>query len=121
MAHKRDSTPEVRKVIIPPVIKLGAHEYRVKLKRSMSIRDGTQGAGNAALGWINIDLDRTDTQKLQTLLHEVVHQGHVVFGAGCKAPSEAQCDAFAEAVTQILTGAMGLEFDFSTLPVEEAT
>ena len=109
-----------KKVIIPPVVKLGAHEYQVKFRRSMSVRQGFQGSGNCALGRIDIDPDRTDTQRLQTFLHEVVHQGHRVFGAGCKDPSEAQCDAFAEAMSQILTGAMGLEFDSSNLPLEES-
>ena len=109
-----------RQVIVPPIVRLGAHDYQVALVHGLSTRGRAIGASSAPLGKIQIDPDRTSTQRLQTLLHEVVHQGHRVFGAGCKDPSEAQCDAFAEAVSQILTGAMGLEFDWSQLPVEES-
>ena len=108
------------KVIIPPVVKLGAHEYQVALRRAMSIREGAVGKGNGAQGKIYVDPDRTDTQRLQVFLHEVVHQGDHVFGSGSKAPTEVQCDVFAEAMAQILTGSMGLEFDWSRLPLEES-
>mgnify|MGYP001614723940 CR=1 FL=1 len=108
-------------VTVPPVVKLGAHEYQVALVHGLSTRGRAVGASSAPLGKIQIDPDRTSTQRLQTLLHELVHQGHFVFGAGSREPPAAQCDSFAEAVTQLLTGVMELDFDWSNLPLEESS
>ncbi|MEE9569459.1 MAG: hypothetical protein V3W37_08740 [Candidatus Binatia bacterium] len=108
------------KVPIPASVRLGAHEYRVRLMRGMAARRSSSGESSTPLCEIRIDVDRVDTQKVQTFWHEVVHQGWQIFGGGLKQPTEGQCDAFAEAVTQVMTGAMGLKFDFSALPVEES-
>lgn len=110
-----------RKVAIPASVKFGAHEYRVRLLRGMVARRGNAGESSAPLCEIRIDADRVNTQRVSTFWHEVVHQGWQVFGGGLKSPTEGQCDAFAEAVTQVMTGAMGIEFDFSALPIEESS
>jgi hypothetical protein len=108
------------KVTIPTSVKLGAHEYRVRLMRGMAARRGNSGESSTPLCEIRIDVDRVNTQRVKTFWHEVVHQGWGTFGGGLRQPTEGQCDAFAEAVTQVMTGAMGIDFDFSDLPVEES-
>lgn len=112
--------PPVTKVTIPPSVNLGAHKYRVRLMRGLVARQRASGASSNPLCEIRVDADRTDTKKVQIFWHEVVHQAYNIFGGGQKEPTEGQCDAFAEAVTQVLTGAMGLDFDFSELPIEES-
>lgn len=108
------------KVAIPSNVKLGAHEYHVRLMRGLIARQGHAAESSSPLCEIRVDVDRTDTKKVQCFWHEVVHVGWEIFGRGQKEPTEGQCDAFAEAVTQVLTGAMGIKFDFSALPVEES-
>ncbi len=109
-----------RKVAIPPTVKLGAHEFKVRMLRGMAARRNAAAESSGPLCEIRVDPDRTGTKKTQAFWHEVVHQAWDIFGGGQKAPTEGQCDAFAEAVTQVLTGAMGLDFDFSGLPVEDS-
>lgn len=108
------------KVTMPSSVKLGAHTYRVRLMRGMVARQGSVGESSNPLCELRVDADRTATKRVQVFWHEVAHQAWDIFGGGQKAPTEGQCDAFAEAVTQILTGAMGLNFDFSELPIEES-
>ena len=109
-----------RKVTIPSTVKLGAHEFKVRMLRGMAARRGNSAESSGPLCEIRIDVDRVNSQKIQGFWHEVVHQAWDIFGGGQKEPTEGQCDAFAEAVTQVLTGAMGLDFDFSDLPVEDS-
>lgn len=108
------------RVKVPAVVKLGAHEYQVRFVSGMVEKHGNAGMSKGRRGCIEIDPAQTDTQRLQTLFHELGHQGHYVFGAGCPPPKEAQLDSWAEAAAQVLTGAMGLEFDWAEVPEVEA-
>ncbi len=111
-------TGSVMKVIVPSIIHVGAHPFRVSRVRGLSDATDNQALSNSTRLYISVEDDRPRTVTTQAFFHEIVHMALHIYNGDEKKIPHAIHDAIAEGFLQLLTE-MGIEFDFSGLPVDD--
>ena len=100
------------KVKVPKQIKIGAHTYSVCYKQFLGKDMGFRGTIEHRLQEIWIDPDNPESQKAETLIHEVLHLIGSVFSTGL---DDSNVDRIAEGFLELLANNLGIEFDWSDI------
>ena len=113
-------TKSMTKIKVKPTIKMGCHEYRIVLSKTLKPDDGDDGFVHHGKQVIRIDYGLCSSRRMTTLFHEIDHIILKVFNLYLPEDrgAEAIIAGFAEG-NGILFEQLGIELDWADIPIED--
>ena len=103
-------------IIIPEIIKLGAHSYRLSFDPHLWQDEDKSGLTHHRLQEINIELAVPPSNRDETLLHEVLHIIDLLYR--CRL-NEDDIERLAQGLADFLFNNLEITLDWSNIPVKQ--
>lgn len=100
---------------VPKQIQVGGHTYSIALSKDLKDSD-SWGAVNNRLQIIVINIERPESQRVEALIHEILHVINNVYHNGNL--EEGDVSDVSEGFCQVFSQ-LGIKLDWSEVPVKE--
>ena len=100
---------------VPKQVQVGGHIYHIALSQNLKDSD-SNAITNNRLQIIVINAERPESQKVEGLLHEIIHVVNNIYLSRCL--EESTIDSISEGLFQVFSQ-LGVKLDWSEIPVKE--